>query len=584
MNWKLSLLILASLSILAACGTSRVSRETTEESNATPTAEATAVVGDSVTPTPAPTHAAADTAPSQSVPGGIQRGGTLVRLWSDPPTLDPHLTTDATSASVIVEVFGGLVTIEVEDYIPGRQNKLVISPDLAADWLLSPDGTVYTFNIRRDAKFHDGSPVTAHDFKWSMERAADPRTAAPVVDQYLGDILGVRQRLKGEASEVEGVKVLGDHTLEITTDSAKTYFLSKLTYPTAFVLNQANVEASPRRWSREPNGTGPFRLEEYVPGERLILARNDNYHLGPPHLDRVEFILSGGTSMLMYENDEVHLTGVGLADLERVQDPNEPLNAELIQSPPSFSTQYIGMNVNVPPFDDPKVRQALNYAIDRESIARDVYAGLIAPATGILPPGFPGFSENIRGYGFDPERARQLLAESKYADNIENFQPLILTTAGSFGASLSLDIEVIRQMWEENLGIEVEILRTEFATYLQDLIKRRFDMFEIGWIADYPDPENFLDLLFYSDSSNNHTAFNNPQVDRLLEQARVETDETARFRLYSQVEQAILDEAPWIPLWYSGDQYMLVKPYVHDYYLTPLIIPKLRFTYMTSTS
>ena len=140
---------------------------------------------------------------------------------------------------------------------------------------------------------------------------------------------------------------------------------------------------------------------------------------------------------------------------------------------------------------------------------------------------------------------------------------------------------MILEMWRTNLGIEVETLQTEFATYLQDLVKRRFEMFQIGWIADYPDPENFLDLLFYSESSNNHTGFNNEQVDALLEQARVEPSDQKRFEIYNQVEQIILDEAPWIPLWNSGEQYVLVKPSVHDYYLNQLIIPKLRFVYLT---
>ena len=566
MSWRISLLIIGTLFVLVACGKSSSSdvSEQTSEATSTPTV----AVSSTSTPTAAPSDSRVSG--QEAAKQGID-GGSLVRLWSDPPTLDPHLTTDATSATIIVEVFGGLVTINPD---------LNIVPDLAT-WGVSSGGTVYTFHVRENAKFHDGKRVTAQDFKWSMERAADPRTAAPVVDQYLGDILGVKERLKGDASEVAGVRVVDDRTLEISTDAAKSYFLAKLTYPTAFVLDQENVDASPRRWSRSPNGTGPFKLVDYIPGERLVLARNENYHLGPPHLDEVRFILSGGTAMLMYENNEIHLTGVGLADLERVQDPNEPLNAELQKAPPTFSTQYIGMNVSVPPFDDPKLRQALNYAINKEAIARDVYAGLIAPANGILPPGFPGFNTNLDGYEYDPDRARKLLAESKYADNLEDYQPFILTTAGSFGASLSLDMEVILQMWRDNLGIEVEILRTEFATYLQDLIRRRFDMFEIGWIADYPDPENFLDLLFHSESSNNHTAYNNAEVDRLLVKARVETDQASRYRIYNQVEDMILRDAPWIPLWYSGEQYLLVKPYVHDYKLTPLIIPKLRFTYMT---
>ena len=313
----------------------------------------------------------------------------------------------------------------------------------------------------------------------------------------------------------------------------------------------------------------------------MVLSRNAKYHLGAPFLDEVEMILSGGTSMLMYENDEIHVAGIGLADLDRILDPGNSLNSELLQAPPTFSVQYIGLNVNEPPLDDVKVRQALNYAIDKQNLATSVLADQVVPANGILPPGFPGFNTELRGYEFDPVRARQLLAESKYGDDLDNMPPITMTTSGSFGASVSLDMEVVLQMWKKNLGIEAEFQQTEFATFLRDLHKRRFQMFDVGWIADYPDPENFLDILFHSDSSNNHTNYSNPQVDSLLEQARTETDEAVRFGLYNQAEQLIIDDAPWVPLWYSGERFLLVKPNVHDYYLTPLYIPRLRYVYLT---
>ena len=146
----------------------------------------------------------------------------------------------------------------------------------------------------------------------------------------------------------------------------------------------------------------------------------------------------------------------------------------------------------------------MNYAIDKSVIARDVLANLVVPAAGILPPGFPAYNEDLSGYAYDPDKAQQLLRESTYG-SAENLPRIILTTAGSFGSGVSLDLEVVLEMWRRNLGIQVENQQTEFATYLQDLNKRRFQMFQIGWIADYPDPENFLDILFHGGSSNNHT-------------------------------------------------------------------------------
>ena len=560
MKWNLLIATIALLTIAAACGGGSDNGE-----EQTTQASPTDTVAPTTEPTPTPTPTVRSSEPGQAI-----EGGTLVRGWRDPPTLDPHLTTDSTSATIIVEVFGGLVTIDLD---------LKIVPDLAEGWSVSADGRTYMFNLRENAKFHSGKPVTAQDVKWSIERAVNPLTAAPVVDQYLGDIVGVDERLNGDADEVTGIRVIDQRTVEIATDASKSYFLAKLTYPTAFVLDQENVETG-RRWFREPNGTGPFKLDEYVPGERLVLARNENFHLAPPKLDKVRFILSGGTTMLMYENDEIHLAGVGVADLDRVLDPNNSLNAELQRAPPTFSVDYIGMNVNVPPFEDQKIRQAMNYAIDKSVIARDVLANLVAPAAGILPPGFPAYNEDLSGYAYDPDKAQQLLRESTYG-SAENLPPIILTTAGSFGSGVSLDLEVVLEMWRQNLGIQVEIQQTEFATYLQDLNKRRFQMFQIGWIADYPDPENFLDILFHGGSSNNHTGIDNLELNSILEQARTERDESRRFDLYHQAEELVVDQAPWVPLWYSGEQYLLVKPNVKDYFLTPLVIPKLRHVYFT---
>ncbi|MFQ5861194.1 MAG: ABC transporter substrate-binding protein [Dehalococcoidia bacterium] len=498
----------------------------------------------------------------------VAQGGEFIQRGSDPPTLDPHLTTDATSATYIVEVFGGLVTLDLE---------LQVAPDLAERWEVSRDGESYTFSLRRDARFHDGKRVTAEDVRWSLERVTNPSTQAPVVDTYLGDILGVKEKLEGRTPELAGVEVLDDSTLRITLETPTAVFLKKLTYPTAFVLDRENVEGQ-ANWTQQPNGTGPFRLAEYVVGERLVLERNEFYHLGPPNLDRVRFILSGGNPMLLYENDEVHIAGVGLADRERVLDPANPLSEEVHLAPPDFSIQYLGMNVNQPPLDDVKVRQALNYAVNTEFMAAQLFEGLLVPAKGILPPGFPGYNPDVEGYTFDGERARQLLRESKY--DLEDFPRIVITVPGAFGAAVPLDLQVVLETWRRVLGLEVEIQQVEWATFLQELNRQRLQLFAVGWIADYPDPENFLDVLFHSQSSNNQTGYANPEVDRLLERARTERDEETRIQLYRQVEEMVLRDAPWIPLWHPGETMVLLKPYVHNYPLVPLVVPTYRYIYM----
>ena len=562
----LPMALVMSVMLLVACSAPpETAPEEAESTQAAPEQAAPEVVPE----TTEPTQAAPEAVPTEPAMGS--QGGRLVRLFSDPPTLDPHITTDYLAAAVVNEVFGGLVTIDPS---------IEIVPDLAKQWDISPDGRVFTFRLREDAKFHDGSPVTAEDFRWSLERAADPLTESPVTDLYLGDVVGVSDKLNGKSESITGLRVIDDYTVELTIDAPKSYFVAKLTYPTGFVLDRQNVEVEDDNWIFQPNGTGPFRLERYDVGEAIILARNEHYHLGSPFLDEVEFILSGGDAMLMYENDEIHITGLGLTDLERVQDPANPLSAELATAPPGFSVSFIAMNLDQEPFDDVKVRQALNYAINKQEIATEVLEDLRVPAKGIIPPGFPSYNPDLRGYEFNPDKAKQLLAESKYGGDLENFPSVTISVAGNFGASVGLDLQAMLKTWQDVLGIDAQIQQTEWATFLQDVHRKRFQMFTLAWSADYPDPQNFLDIMFHSQSDNNWMNYNNREVDSLLEAARTEQDQAGRFEQYNRIEQLIVDDAPWVPLWHSTESKVLIKPSVKGYHLVPMTIPKLRFVYL----
>lgn len=463
-----------------------------------------------------------------------------------------------------MEVFSGLVAIDSD---------LKLVPDLAERWDISGGGTVYTFRLRAGARFHNGKEVTAQDFVWSINRAASPRTLSPVTDTYLGDIVGVKDVLAGNTKEVTGVKALDKSTLQITIDAPKAYFLAQLTYPTGYVLDRENVESLGRRWTEKPNGTGPFKLKEYRIGERIVLERNPNYYRGQARVEEVVLILSGGSAMAMYENGEIDITGVGLADLDRVKNPSDPLSKELKEVPTDFSISYIGFNTSVPPFDDIRVRQALNHAVNKKLIADQVFANLVVPANAILPPGFPGYNANVRALEFDTQRAKELLAQSKYAGKM----PRITLTVPGTGGSIGLDLEVILEMWRQTLGVQVEIQQVEWATFLDELNSKKLQLYAgLGWSADYPDPYDFLDILFHSKSTQNNTAYASPELDALLEKARVEVQWEKRVELYNRAEEMILREAPWVPLWYSGDRFILVKPYVKGYKPTPLIVPKLK--------
>ena len=403
---------------------------------------------------------------------------------------------------------------------------------------MSRDGTTYTFYLRKGVRFHDGKEVKAADFKYSLERTCDPETESPTAETYLGDIVGVKEMLDGEAEEISRVKVIDDYALQITIDAAKAYFLAKLAHSPAFVVDRANVESG-EEWWRNPNGTGPFRLREWKEDELFILEQNDISYHEPAKVEYVVFRLWGGVPMRMYETNEIDVTYVSLEDIERVLDPTNPLNRELITAP-ELSLWYIGFNATKPPFDDAKVRQAFCHAIDKDKIIDVVLKGAVERADGILPPGMPGYNENLKGLSFDVDRAKELIRQSKYED-ASNLPPITLTTSG-LGAISDLNAALI-DMWRENLGVEVQVRQLEPETYFQVLKEEKDEMYESGWIADYPDPQNFLDILFHTGMEENTGEYSNPEVDALLEQARVEPDVTARMSLYQEIEQMLVNDA-----------------------------------------
>ena len=497
-----------------------------------------------------------------------RQGGVFNTLWSDPPTIDPHLVTDGTSYGVVIEVFSGLVRLGSNPVNP-------FEPDLAESWSVLENGTVYEFKLRKDLKFSNGDPVTAQDFKWSFERAAHPDTASTVAEEFLGDIVGIKEIVEGTATTAEGIEVVDERTLRLTIDAPKAYFIAKLTYPTAFVLNKSNVESLGRKWTDKPVSTGPFNLKEYRIGQRIRLERNNNYWGRLAYLDEVVFNLAGGVSMAMYENDEIDITSVGLADLERVQDPTEDINRDLVEVPPNFAVSYVGFNIKEPPFDDAAFRQALNHSVDKQLIADQVFSNLVKPAYGIIPPGFPGFSPDIDGLEFDPQLAKDLLAQSAYADPTK--RPRIILTVPGTGGSPGLTTEVVADMWRQNLGIEIEIQQVEWATYIQDLHRGRLQAWSgLSWQADYPDPQTFIDVLFRSNSAINYGGYANDQVDEYVVSAQTEQDATKRVKFYNDAEQIVVSEAAWLPLWWGVDSKALVKPWIKDYVFSSMTIPKFK--------
>ncbi len=445
-------------------------------------------------------------------------------------------------------------------------------PDLAESWQVS-GGTLYTFTLRADASFHNGRPVTAQDVIYSWERAADPATGSDTVLTYLGDIVGVREMNAGQAEHIVGLRAVDEHTLQVTIDAPKPYFLLKLTYPTAFVLDRANVESG-SAWYRTPNGTGPYRLTRWESMKVRLYERNDHYYLDPPAIPYVIVRLYSGVAVRLYESGQIDVAGVGLDDVARMLDPKEPLHADL-HSAVNLCTDYVVFDVSQPPFDDVKVRQAFAMAIDRQQFIDIVYSGIGVPAKGLYPPALPGYDADLAGLPHDPQQARRLLAESSYG-GAAGLPPIVFTDSG-LGGGVSAYTAALAQMWQQALGVTITVENLEPDRYLDELYAGHHgQIFGLGWCADYPDPENFADVLFHSGSRQNNGHYSNPRLDALLEQARVEQDVARRLELYREAERIIVEDAPAIFIAHDVS-HVLVKPYVAGYVLTPVDIALERY-------
>ena len=512
--------------------------------------------------------------------------GVLRIPGPEPQTLDPALAGDVASAFYVNEIFGGLLTWLPESAAPenvpcynfsGRI--YCLAPDIAENIpepQFNSDGTVsYTFELRHNVYFHRGRQVTAQDFKYSFERALDPRTGSTTAELYLWDIMGARDMARSRVKTADGIGVVNDFTLKLTTERYNAVFLLKLTYPTSFVVDKEQVRGN-QTWFNLPNGTGPFRCVECrVSRSKVVLEPNKSYHLGAPKLSRVDISFAGGSAPTQYADGVVDVSGVALVEIEDVRSPGNPLSKELHETP-ELATFYVAFNTEKAPFDDPLVRRAFAMAIDKDLIARSDLKDAVDVAQTIVPPSMPGYTPPAdAAIPFDPARAKELLASSRYGKNF----PEVTLLATSAGASPGSVTQRIVAMWEQNLGVKVNVQQLgDFAQFIATMRRGDYQMTQFGWVADYPDPEDFLDLKFHSQRSraNNETRYANAEVDQLLEQARGEKDSARRMELYQQAERLILADAPWIPLFHEKN-IMLVKPYVQGYEPPPMAIPFLRY-------
>jgi len=487
-------------------------------------------------------------------PYGIDRENALFLASGEPETLDPAKW-EGSAGGIIGDLFSGLVQLDTN---------LQPIPDLAEHWDVSPDGTIYTFYLRKDVIFHNGKPFTAQDVVFSWNRACNPDTESNTAPTYLGDIQGVPQVIDGETSEISGLIVLDDYTLQVTLDAPKAYFLSKLAYPSSWIVDSFTVGEIEDR----PNGTGPFKLMKHDENEVIILARNANYFRGYVPLEYIVYLLYPGYPIRLYEAGDIDYTGIDEDLLDRAEDPNDPLFGTVYPEA-SLCTSYFVLDVSRPPFDEPLVRQAFALAIDKNRYNDVVQEGKGVIAEGLFPPGLPGYNAELESDRYDPVKALEALQASAYGG--ATILPEIVFTTSGAGTDLSPSDALAIQMWEETLGVEITVEQIDYDSYSDQLYAEKHgQIVSFGWCADYPDPENFADILFYTGSKQNIGSYSNPSVDALLEEARSESDVEKRLALYQQIEQVIVDDIPAIFIEHTRTYYGVWKSYVRGYVSTPI--------------
>ncbi|MFQ5846424.1 MAG: ABC transporter substrate-binding protein [Candidatus Methylomirabilales bacterium] len=486
--------------------------------------------------------------------GGLPRAGGSYHYTlgpSDPPSLDPVHITDTVSHAVASELYDGLVTFDPN---------LKIQPAIARRWVVSGDGRTYTFDLRPGVRFHNGRAVTAEDFRYSFERLLHPDTRSERT-WILEKLQGAREFMMGKAPDVSGIKVLGPHKLQLTLERPFAPFLALLAYPAASVVPREVVERWGRQFSTHPVGTGPFRFREWRHDDRVILKANPDYFRGAPYLDQIVFRVIPDEMSRFQEFRAGNLDHTDIPTGLFAVVRNDPSLSRMLASRPSLGINAIQFNLERSPFrGNRKLRQAFNYSVDKEAIAQVILEGRVLSARSVLPPGMFAHNPELRGYPHNKKLAARLLAEAGYAGG-RGLPPLRLYyNTGLVNRKIAEFIQGALRA----IGVTIELRELDWPAYLNLVDRGDAPLFRLGWLADYPDPENFLTVLFHSrnrGSKGNLSRYVNPRVDALLDQADASLDPRIRSRLYREAEKIIVEDAPWIFLhYYSTD--VLIQPWV----------------------
>ncbi len=528
--------------------------------------------------------------------GGKKAGGIYrVNETGELSSLDPPRINDVTSSHVCLNIFDNLINFDAD---------LNIAPELADSFTIGDDGTTYTYHLRTDVYFHDdacfpngrGRRFVADDVKYSFTRVCDIRVGTKNFDYFRDKVVGASEYFDAtrevfrnggalKVNNIPGFVVVNDSTFQIKLTKPFAPFENYPALTGMAIHCREAVEKYGKDVSEHPVGTGPFQFVSWAPDRELILKRNPRYWRRDEHGNRLPLL--DGVRFSFMKDDKLQLLEFAAGKLEESyripneffanivdenKNPTGKFSKFKLLHVPALSTQFYGMLTIDPLFKDVRIRKAINMAIDRRRIIRYVLHGQAAgPAEhGLVPSSMPGYDyDSVRGYRYDPEQARRLLAEAGYPDG-KGLPEITLQLNAGGGRNVSI-AEAIQGMLKENLNISIKLLQVEFAQHLEQIDAGHAPFYRLGWVADYPDPESFLNL-FYGKivpasggiSPINHVRFRNAEFDAAFEKAMTTTDRQERMRLYRVAEQIAIDHAPMLLIMHDED-YRFIQPYVMDY-------------------
>ncbi|WP_027724723.1 ABC transporter substrate-binding protein [Tuberibacillus calidus] len=457
---------------------------------------------------------------------------------ADATSLDPAIVTDGESFAVTKNIYDTLVEYK------GQTTD--IEPALAESWDISPDGKTYTFHLRKGVKFHDGTDFNADAVVFNFDRwknANDENKFAYYPSMFGGF---------GDKSVIADVKALDDYTVQFTLRTPLAPFLKDLAMsPFAIASPTAIKKYGDKYGQAAAVGTGPFKFKEWKSKDTITLVKNDDYwKKGEPQLDGVIFkVIPDNTARLnALKNGEIDLMdGVNPSDLKDIQG-NKDL--QIFYRPP-MNVGYLGMTVTKKPFDNPLVRQAVNYAVDKKAIIDAFFAGAADPAKNPMPPSISGYNDDVQPYDYNPEKAKELLKKAGFPNGFKTELWAMPNPRPYMPEPSKIAVAIAHNL--KDIGIDAEIKTFEWTTYLDKVKKGEAPMYMLGWTGDNGDADNFLYTLLSTDAigSNNNSFYSNPELDKLLKEAQTLTDENKRNELYKQAQVIIHNDAPWVPLVHS---------------------------------